>query len=174
LCNGRGLDSGLNFCLKFSGQRGTDLDFDSDGGAGFVAGSEADDSVRRPGWRDRGGEMELHFATNAGGECGCCRAGNLAEKFFQSFFLLGSNAFESGSGSRLGFAEELAGETCTGCGRQTQCHLAMDGASDNDRVPDIGIGGSQELGRNFEDGRLSRNLRKHILETGLPSFTPVA
>jgi hypothetical protein len=50
----------------------------------------------------------------------------------------------------IGLAEELLGKTGAGGGRQTQGHLAVRRASGDNRVPDIGIGGGQRLGRNFK------------------------
>ena len=168
---------GLRSRLKRGGEGGADLNFDGDGGAGFgfVLGLKADDGVRGPGGSGRGGEMKLDFAAGGCGEGGGGQTGDLAQEFFQGFFVLGSDGF-GGDAFRRGrsFAEELLGETGTGGGRQTQGHLAMDGASGDDRVPDVGIGGGQGPGRNFEDRGLSGDLGDHVLETGFPGFAPIA
>src|SRR6266481_9473794 len=74
LRSGRGLHSRLD--LGSEGR--ADLNFDSDGGTGFIPGLEADDGVRGPGGSGGRGEMELKFAAGDRGECGGGQAGNLA------------------------------------------------------------------------------------------------
>ena len=82
--------------------------------------------------------MELNFAAGGRGEGGGGEAGDLAEEFFQGFFLFGGDRFGGdgfggdGFSGGLGFAEELPGETGAGGGRQTQGHLAMGGTSGDD------------------------------------------
>src|SRR4029077_3366209 len=91
LCGGRGLHTRLQFGSK----RGANLNFDGDGstGIGFVPRLEADDGVRRPRGCGGGGEMELNFATDDGGE-GCSgQAGDLSQEFFQGFLVFRSDVF---------------------------------------------------------------------------------
>ncbi len=117
---------------------------------------QPDDGVRRPRGSSRGGEMKLNFAAGGCCECGRGQAGDLAQEFFEGFFLfrvVQSNLF----GSRLfrrrrlraRFRRGTSAPDGPGDGRQTQGHLAMDSASGDDRVPDIGIGkrasGSKEI-----------------------------
>src|SRR5713226_4294658 len=45
---------GLHSRLEFRNEGGTELNFDTDGGTGFVPGLEADDGVRGPGGSGRG------------------------------------------------------------------------------------------------------------------------
>src|SRR6266478_566036 len=101
--------------------------------------------------------MELDFAAGGRGEGGGGKADNLAQEFFQSLLVLqsdfsGGGAFRSGG---LAFTQEFLGEAGAGSGRQPKGHLAMDGASGNDRIPHVEIGDRQGLGSNFEDGGFS-------------------
>ena len=106
------------------------------------------------------GEMELDFAAGGRGEGGGGQAGDLAEEFFQGCFIFRSDVFGGdvfciAGGGGLAFAEEFLGEASAGSGGQPQGHLTMNGASGNDRIPNVGIGGRQGSGNNFEDGGFS-------------------
>jgi hypothetical protein len=64
--------------------------------------------------------MQLNFAAGDGGERRGGQAGDLAQKFFQGFFVIGGDAFRgdgfSGDGCSggLGFAKKLLGKTGAG------------------------------------------------------------
>ncbi len=122
--------------------------------------------------------MELNFAAGGRRQGGRGEPGDLAQEFLKRFFVVWGDAFGNAFRRAFGFADEFLGEAGAGGGRQTQGHLAMSGASGDDRIPEVGIGGGQRLRRNFEGGRLSGsvsgNLGEHVLETGLPGFAPVA
>ena len=56
-------------------------------GAAFVARLQADDGIGRPRGSGGGGQTKLDFAAGSRGERGGGEAGNLAQEFFQSFFV---------------------------------------------------------------------------------------
>src|SRR6266478_7523098 len=74
---------GLHSRLELGSEGRADLNFDGDGGTGFIPGLEADDGVRGPGGSRGRGEMELNFAAGGRGERGGGQARNLAQEFFQ-------------------------------------------------------------------------------------------
>ena len=118
--------------------------------------------------------MELNFASDVRGErCGG-DPGNLAQKFFQSFLLLGGDSFDRSAGRGCGLAKKFLGKANTRGDGHTQAHLAVDSASRDHRVPEIGLCGGQCRRRDFEAIGLSGNLRKHSFETVLPGLAPIA